>query len=136
MPTIQLTADCASCAALCCVVYPLDAGEDFAHSKPAGVACRHLAGARCSIHAALVERGYRGCAAYDCYGAGQRATRLFEGVPDSAELRARVFLRLRELHALLKLSPQPALEALAAGPIAALLDADLEPFERAAAPRR
>lgn len=132
MPTIKLTADCASCAALCCVVYPLDAGEEFGHSKPAGAPCRHLCGARCSIHAQLVERGYSGCAAYDCFGAGQRATQSFaDSLPGNEELRARVFLKLREVHALLLMfGPDEELEALAAGPVDALLEANLQTESR------
>ena len=135
MPRPELTADCAACAALCCVVYPLDASEAFAHAKPAGVPCRHLGpGGRCGIHHQLVERGYPGCAAYDCFGAGQRATGMFAGVPGSERLRAHVFLKLREVHALLRLTDSPrlsaALEALAEGPLDALLEANLQELWR------
>jgi hypothetical protein len=73
--TRELRADCARCVGLCCVVPAFTASSDFAFGKPAGVACRHLAGDhRCRIHAQLRERGMRGCTVYDCFGAGQRVT--------------------------------------------------------------
>lgn len=68
-----LTADCAACAALCCVVLPLTRSHDFAIDKPAGVPCPHLhADDRCAIHDRLRPSGFPGCAAFDCFGAGQR----------------------------------------------------------------
>nr|WP_319249433.1 hypothetical protein [uncultured Celeribacter sp.] len=54
-----------------------DQGDQFAHSKDAGTACHHLSGFSCSIHDDLARRGYSGCAAFDCQGAGQRVTALF-----------------------------------------------------------
>ena len=80
----DLVPDCGSCAALCCVATSFEAYEDFAFDKAAGVACRYLMrDCRCAIPDALVERGFRGCAAYDCYGASQRATRAFSGAHDA-----------------------------------------------------
>jgi hypothetical protein len=47
--------------------------SEFAIDKPAGVPCPNLADDhRCSIHDRLRGAGFAGCAAYDCYGAGQR----------------------------------------------------------------
>jgi hypothetical protein len=75
-----LTADCSRCAALCCVLLDLRAGADFPEEKPAGTPCRHLApDDGCRIHATLRSDGWRGCAAYDCFGAGQRVTRSTHG---------------------------------------------------------
>ena len=54
-----------------------DRGEMFGHDKPAGVPCHRLDGFSCSIHADLSQKGYRGCVAFDCLGAGQRVTALF-----------------------------------------------------------
>ena len=148
----DLVPDCGSCAALCCVATSFEASDDFAFDKPAGVACRHLArDRRCSIHDRLVERGFRGCAAYDCYGAGQRATRAFAGSPDAEPLRSAAFLQLRVVHELLWLLTEArtlcprshgdvaaqlareveALDAIARGPVSALLALDLDPRERA-----
>ncbi|RBY90766.1 pentapeptide repeat-containing protein [Blastococcus sp. TF02A-26] len=68
-----LHADCARCAALCCVLPPFAASADFAIDKPAGRPCPNLAADdRCSIHARLPERGFPGCVTFDCFGAGQQ----------------------------------------------------------------
>lgn len=75
------------------------------------------------IHAERVARGFRGCVAYDCYGAGQRVTRALG--PDALD----AFLARREVHELLwlltearKLCPpsHPQLAAQLAEAIAAL----------------
>ena len=71
--------DCAACAALCCLALAFDKGEMFGHDKAAGTPCHHLSGHLCTIHADLGEKGYRGCASFDCLGAGQRVSALFDG---------------------------------------------------------
>jgi hypothetical protein len=82
----ELAADCARCAALCCVGPAFAASADFAIDKPAGTPCPNLReDFRCGIHARLRESGFRGCTVYDCFGAGQRvtaATRLRDGTAD------------------------------------------------------
>lgn len=71
----HLKADCSACVALCCVVPPFDAAQGFGFDKPAETACPHLcADHRCGIHDALLPRGFEGCVAFDCLGAGQRLT--------------------------------------------------------------
>lgn len=70
-----LKADCSSCAGLCCVVPAFYAVQGFGFDKPAHAPCRHLnLDHRCAIHADLDSRGFSGCRAFDCYGAGQRVT--------------------------------------------------------------
>ena len=99
-----LSADCAQCAALCCVGLTLDKGELFAFDKPAGTPCPNLSGHSCSCHDALEESGNRGCVIYDCAGAGQRVIQeRFNGESwrdDPALLPAmlRDFERLKPLH--------------------------------------
>ena len=148
----DLVADCGSCAALCCVWSAFDASEDFAFSKPAGVACRYLQrNCRCAIHEELAVRGLRGCAAYDCHGAGQRATRLFAGTLLTIRQRHDVFMILREVHELLWLLAGAAalcrashgelwtelglaieaLDTIASEPARALLDVELQPHRSA-----
>ncbi len=134
----DLVPDCERCAAVCCVATSFDASEDFAYSKSAGVACRYLRDCRCAIHAELPERGFRGCAIYDCYGAGPRATRAFSGPQ-----RDDAFLILRAVHELLfllteaaKLCPPDLITELASQ-ISALdalepADLDLRPHRAAA----
>ncbi len=53
------------------------ASTEFAADKAAGVACPHLVEERlCGIHDRLRPSGYRGCAAFDCFGAGQHVTQV------------------------------------------------------------
>lgn len=101
-----LEADCSACFGLCCIALSFSRSEDFGHDKLAGEACHHLDGQfRCRIHARRSELGYDGCEAFDCLGAGQRASAL---VPDlhwrrDPELSRRVFasfsvlLKLQEM---------------------------------------
>lgn len=101
---MDLSADCGRCAGLCCVALAFDRGPLFGYDKPAGEACRHLSPThRCTIHANRAARGFAGCAAYDCLGAGQAATALFSGtLPSESTYRARLtaFRILREVHTL------------------------------------
>jgi hypothetical protein len=70
-----LRADCSRCAGLCCVVHAFYSVQGFAFDKPAHSACRYLTlENRCAIHTGLASRGFPGCVAFDCYGAGQRVT--------------------------------------------------------------
>jgi hypothetical protein len=77
-----LRADCSRCAGLCCVVHAFYSVQGFAFDKPAHSACRYLTlENRCAIHTRLASRGFPGCVAFDCYGAGQRVTQeLFNGM--------------------------------------------------------
>jgi hypothetical protein len=102
-----LRADCARCQALCCVSLPFDRCESFGFDKPANVPCQYLEpGCGCSIHGELRARGQAGCAAYDCYGAGQRITQeLFVGVswqshPETSAALFEAFRRLTRVHEL------------------------------------
>jgi hypothetical protein len=77
----DLRADCSRCFALCCVAPPFARSSEFAIDKAAGVPCPKLAvDHRCTIHERLRPEGFAGCAAFDCFGAGQRlAQETFEG---------------------------------------------------------
>jgi hypothetical protein len=144
----DLVSDCVRCAAICCIVTSFDASEDFAFDKPAGVGCHHLThDCRCAIHDDLAIRGLRGCATYDCYGAGPRVTRALDATDAQ---RDDVFRVLRAVHELLwqlteaaKLCPHEPLRAqleqeiatldrLATDPITAVVDIDLRPRRAAA----
>lgn len=94
---------------MCCVAPAFEVSEDFAVDKEAGVPCRHLGrDCRCAIHDELVVRGFLGCSVYDCYGAGPRVTRLFEGAAGSEEQRDEAFLILRVVHEMLWLLTEAA----------------------------
>jgi hypothetical protein len=134
----ELRADCTRCFGLCCVVPGFAASADFALDKPAGHPCPHLhADSRCGIHAELRPRGFAGCAAYDCFGAGQRVSQVTVGRdwradPATARLTAEVFPVVRQLHELLWYLTG-ALAEPAAEPVHAELRRSLTQTERLAA---
>lgn len=103
----ELRADCGRCAALCCVAPAFTRSADFAIDKPAGRPCPNLDGDhRCTIHDGLRDRGFPGCAAYDCFGAGQRVVQVTFGgrPPDGAAATAErlaAYRVVRDLHELL-----------------------------------
>jgi Pentapeptide repeats (8 copies) len=73
---LELAADCARCAGLCCIAPAFAKSSDFAIDKPAGRACPNLRDDhRCGIHEHLIERGFKGCTVFDCFGAGQHIVR-------------------------------------------------------------
>ena len=104
----RLRADCARCFGLCCVAPGFSVSADFAIDKPAGQPCPNLRpGFRCGIHDDLRRRGFRGCAVYDCFGAGQYVSQVTFGgrdwrqAPHSARQMFEVFAVTRQLHELL-----------------------------------
>jgi hypothetical protein len=104
---MDLRADCSSCVGLCCVAPGFEVSADFPIHKPAGEACPNLTpDYRCRIHDRLRPNGFYGCAAFDCFGAGQRTTRAFEGRtwrsdPAVAHAMFQSFGVLRLLHEIL-----------------------------------
>jgi uncharacterized protein YjbI with pentapeptide repeats len=105
---VELRADCTRCFGLCCVAPAFAASADFAIDKAAGHACPNLqADSRCGIHARLRSQGFPGCAAYDCFGAGQHVAQNTVGgvdwrtAPRTAPQMFAVFLVMRQLHELL-----------------------------------
>jgi hypothetical protein len=71
------------------------------------VPCPKLDVFACSIHDRLPTSGFPGCAAYDCFGAGQRvaqhtfAGRDWRGRPELAVSMFTAFITMRHLHELL-----------------------------------
>jgi hypothetical protein len=100
----HLKTDCSKCAALCCVALAFDKGKDFAFDKNPGEPCRNLCGHSCDIHDHLMEKGFRGCVAYDCLGAGNRVVQeVFGGQSWQTEPRLmrvmmEAFSGMREVH--------------------------------------
>jgi len=132
----DLRGDCAQCFGLCCVALPFAASADFALDKPAGKPCPNLrADHRCGIHAGLREKGFTGCTVYDCFGAGQKVSRLTFGGQDwrtgskeQARRMFEVFPVVRQLHELLWYLTE-ALRLEAARPVHAGLRRALERTE-------
>lgn len=108
--TARLRANCARCCGLCCVAGAFSADQGFAFDKPAHTACRNLrADDRCAIHDELRVRGFPGCAAFDCYGAGQWVTqhllagKSWRSSPQSAAHVFTLYATYRALHELMAL---------------------------------
>jgi uncharacterized protein YjbI with pentapeptide repeats len=104
----RLRADCERCFGLCCVAPAFSASADFAIDKDAGRPCPNLEpDFRCSIHDRLRQRGFPGCAVYDCFGAGQQVAQVTFGgqdwrrTPQIAGQMFEVFMIMRQLHELL-----------------------------------
>ena len=105
MDEIELEADCARCAALCCVAPAFDRSDEFGVDKPALEPCPHLTASNaCAIHADRARKGFSGCISFDCYGAGQTVVEsLFDGAnwreePEILQPMAEAFERLRRIH--------------------------------------
>lgn len=104
----SLRADCDKCFGLCCVALYFSASEGFPSDKAAGQPCLNLQpDFRCCVHKSLRERGLKGCAAFDCFGAGQKVAQVTYGgqdwrqVPDSAKQMFEVFQIMRQIHEML-----------------------------------
>ena len=131
-----LRADCERCVGLCCVALPFSASADFAINKAAGAPCPHLrSDFRCGIHARLRQRGFPGCAVYDCFGAGQKVAQVTFGgqawrrAPQTAQQMFAVFAIMRQLHELLWYLTE-ALTLAPARPLHGELSLALEKTER------
>jgi uncharacterized protein YjbI with pentapeptide repeats len=73
----NLRADCGNCFGLCCVALPYAKSADFAFDKDGGTPCRNLqSNYLCGIHNNLRDKGFRGCSAYECFGAGQKVSKI------------------------------------------------------------
>ncbi|QNO14266.1 pentapeptide repeat-containing protein [Alkalicella caledoniensis] len=104
----KLYADCENCFGLCCIALYFSASEGFPVDKNAGEPCPNLqTDFRCNIHENLIDRGMKGCNAFDCFGAGQKVARIsFDGrnwrkYPELSKQMFEVFLIMRQLHELL-----------------------------------
>jgi hypothetical protein len=142
MEPLELEADCGRCSGLCCVAPAFARSADFALDKPAETPCPNLlvsvpgrSDAPCRIHAELPERGFPGCVAFDCFGAGQRVSADWRDGPVPAREAFDAFAVLRPLHEILWYLADPVPEAppalrdevtAAARRVAALTDGPLE----------
>lgn len=103
----ELVADCGSCFGLCCVLLPFRREGGFGIDKDSGEPCHHLDPRdACEIHDSLHESGWPGCAAFDCFGAGQQVSNVTYGgrswreIDDRGEMAA-VLSVMRQLHEML-----------------------------------
>lgn len=105
----HLRSDCERCFGLCCVALPFAKSADFPVSKAEGRPCVNLADDfRCGIHNRLREHGYHGCAAFECFGAGQQVSQVTFGgrdwrqEPGIAPQMFGAFAVMRQLHEILR----------------------------------
>ncbi|MFJ7725300.1 pentapeptide repeat-containing protein [Neobacillus sp. NPDC097160] len=101
-------ADCEECFGLCCVALPYAKSADFALDKDGGTPCPNLqSDYRCGIHNKLRNNGFRGCAVYECFGAGQKVSQVtyvgndWRDHPESAKEMFEVFPIMQQLHEML-----------------------------------
>ncbi|ASN06167.1 pentapeptide repeat-containing protein [Virgibacillus necropolis] len=104
----DLSADCENCFGLCCVALPYTKSADFAVDKDRGTPCVNLqSDYRCGIHKNLRKKGFRGCAVYECFGAGQKVSQVTYSGNDWRESQAvakemfEVFPIMQQLHEML-----------------------------------
>lgn len=104
----SLRGDCEKCFGLCCAALYVSATEGFPCNKEAGQACINLQpDFRCRIHHDQIYQEMKGCAAFDCFGAGQKTCQhSFGGIdwrqsPESAQQMFAVFLIMQQLHEML-----------------------------------
>ena len=111
---------------------PCTVGREFPEERPGGEPCRHLAGDRCGIHDRLLVLGWRGCAEFECFGAGQQVTQVTYGGrdwradPGEASRVFAVFGVMRGLHEMRFLLADPACVASTYAAEARALAAELE----------
>lgn len=132
----RLRADCTNCFGLCCVALAFAASADFAIDKNAGEPCPNLESEfGCGIYPRLREEGFKGCAAFDCFGAGQQVAQVtFAGqswrqAPHTAAQMFAVFAVMRQLHEILWYLNE-AVRLMLAGSLLDELAAALEETER------
>ncbi len=103
------SADCENCFGLCCIALPYAKSADFAIDKEGGTPCSNLnSDFRCGVHHNLRKIGFRGCAVYECFGAGQKVSQAtFDGKdwrehPAIAKEMFRVFPIIQQLQEILR----------------------------------
>lgn len=132
----NLHPDCENCFGLCCVALYFSDAEGFPINKNAGEPCPNLEqDFRCCIHNNLLEHGLKGCISFECFGAGQKVSKVSFGgrdwrkAPESAEKMFQAFHFMRQLHELLWYLTE-ALMLQSAGPIHGTLHSMLDETEQ------
>lgn len=79
--------DCQNCYGLCCSALYLSKVDGFIEDKKAGIRCTYLdAKYRCTIYQDLLVKGSKGCRIYDCFGAGQLVTKMYQTKENDKEI--------------------------------------------------
>lgn len=75
--------NCKACCGLCCVALYFSKTDGFPYDKISGIPCDHLCdNYTCDSHKELSHHGWRGCMAYDCFGAGPFITKKLSDKPN------------------------------------------------------
>lgn len=75
----RLRINCEKCCGLCCVAFYCAKSDGFPQDKLAGVPCVNLDdNFKCIKHETLVSDKRKGCISFDCCGAGQKTSQIFE----------------------------------------------------------
>ena len=100
MNDVTFVADCEKCFGLCCTALSFERSAQFGHDKLGGQPCQFLEkDFRCRIHAQREDLGYGGCEAFDCLGAGQRASAAFAALNwrSDSSIARRLYARFSQL---------------------------------------
>lgn len=104
----DLKIDCGNCFGFCCVALYFSKVDGFPKDKSSGEPCVNLnSDFTCKVHKDLRKKGLKGCTSYDCFGAGQKVSKItYNGIdwcesPELAEEMFNVFLVMRQLHEML-----------------------------------
>jgi uncharacterized protein YjbI with pentapeptide repeats len=104
----KFKSNCKKCFGYCCVALYFSTSEGFPSDKVAGEPCSNLEeDFSCAIHSSLLEKGLKGCTAYDCFGAGQKVAQVtYDGLDwhngnEKAKQMFDVFSIMRQLHEML-----------------------------------
>ncbi len=98
---LELTSVCEQCFGFCCRALYFKASDGFPVDKEAGVRCPNLnTEYKCMIHDQLQALKMKGCLAYECFGAGQKAAQMMAPSTPESEM-FEVFHKMRQLHEML-----------------------------------
>lgn len=104
----SLKIDCTNCFGFCCTALYFSKSDGFPNDKEAGKPCINLdKNFKCKVHKELRKKGLKGCATYDCFGAGQKvAVDTYKGMdwkknPDISNQMFEAFLIIRQIHEML-----------------------------------
>lgn len=102
--TIALTSlkiECSECLGICCTALCFSKVDGFYEDKQVGQSCSNLDYQhRCKIYQELLLKNSKGCKVYDCFGAGQRVTKMYLDSPVDQEV-CQVYLAMYRLYQML-----------------------------------
>lgn len=102
---MSLKINCNECFGLCCVALYFSKIDGFPENKDSGKPCLYLKeDFKCKVHDKLMEKGLKGCTIFECFGAGQKVSKIIykgENWRQNSKIAKEmfeVFLVVRQLH--------------------------------------